>query len=336
VAAPLATVIVVPREGFRQAPLRLAELIERTTTPFDLVYVDAGAPRRISRRLRRLVSQHGGTLIKTECFLRPTTARNLGLREVATRYTVFLDNNVTVMPGWLDALLRCAEETRAAYVSPVICEGAATPPVVHVAGGVNRLAVDGDRKRFVEQYAHARRPLAEVLAEITRQPVTMAEFHAMLVRTDVLTVLGGLDECCSTAFEHNDLCLAIGERGGIGWLEPTAIVDYVNDKASSPANLRYHLLRWSRASIEESLDGFCAKWGLSPGDPAFVPDLESLHSRRRRPALRVRELARRLAGRAGVERVDRWMDHWIDTTLRKRHDRSPPNARVTHFPPAAR
>lgn len=42
----------------------------------------------------------------------------------------------------------------------------------------------------------------------------MAEFHAVLVRTDSLKAVGGLDERCPTAFEHNDLCLSLEARGG--------------------------------------------------------------------------------------------------------------------------
>ena len=325
------SVIVVPREGFRQAPSRLAELIARTSTPFRLVYVDGNSPGRIARRIRRRVSEQGGTLIRTEHFLRPTTARNLGLGEVDTRYVVFLDNDVAVTPGWLDALVRCAEETDATFVSPVICIGGASPPVVHVAGGVNRLENNGIHERFVETYANARRPLSDVLAEIDRGPITMAEFHAMLVRTDALKDLNGLDEGCSTAFEHNDLCLAIGERGGIGWLEPSSIVDYVPDRAMSLDNLIYHLLRWNRTWIDESLQHFCAKWGIDPDDPALVPDLESLHSRRRRPTLHVRMLARKLGGDVAVSRVDTWTDALVEATLRKRHDLAPPRAEISRF-----
>ena len=328
---PLVSVIVVPREGFRQAPARLAELIERTNAPFHLVYVDGNSPPRIARRIRALVARRGGTLVRTHRFLKPTTARNLGLRQADSRYVVFLDNDVTVISGWLDALVRCAEETGAAYVSPVICTGGANPPLVHVAGGVNRIEGDGAAKRFVEVYANAHRSLAEVRSELSRMQITMAEFHAVLVRSDALRELGGLDEGCSTAFEHNDLCLALAQHGGVGWLEPTSVVDYVPDPAASLDNARYHLLRWNRTWIDESLRYFCAKWGIRADDPALGPSLESLHSRRRRPAARVRAIARRLGGDSAVTRVDTWADSLVDTALRKRHDVGSFHVETTRF-----
>jgi hypothetical protein len=159
----------------------------------------------------------------------------------------------------------------------------------------------------------------------------MAEFHAVLVRTEMLDVLGGLDEGCSTAFEHNDLCLAIGEHRGVGWLEPSSIVDYIPDRATSLDNVPYHLLRWSRAWIDESLERFCAKWGISPDEPALAPSLESLHSRRRRPAVHLRALARKVAGEKAVSHLDAWLDSLVDATLRKRHELTPPRVEISHF-----
>jgi GT2 family glycosyltransferase len=327
----LVSVVIVPREGFRQAPARLAQLLDATDTAFRLVYVDGNSPARIARRIRRVIRGQGGTLIRADRYLCPTHARNLGFREVDTRYTVFLDNDVVVTPGWLEGLVRCAEETGAAFVSPVICIGGRMPPVVHVAGGVNRVEEEGGRRRFVEVYAHAHRPLPEVLAEIQRQPTTMAEFHAILVRTDSLRVLGGLDERCPTAFEHNDLCLSFAARGATGWLEPASIVDYVPDLSGALANAPYHLVRWCRAWIDESLDGFCAKWALARDDPRLAADLASLHGRRRRPTRYVRALARLVAGRAGAEHVDHWSDRWTDRRLHA-DGRQPPEVDVSCWP----
>ncbi len=329
---PLVSVVVVPREGFRQAPDCLARLLVSTETPFRLVYVDGNAPARIARRVRGLVARHGGTLVRTNRFLRPTHARNLGFQRVDTRYTVFLDNDVRVTAGWLDALVSCAEETGAAFVSPVICIGARTPPEVHVAGGVNRIVEEAGRRRLIETYDHASRPLSEVLPGIARQSTTMAEFHAILIRTDSLKAMGGLDERCPTAFEHNDLCLSLEARGGAGWLEPTSIVDYVHDSPTAPGNLRYHLLRWSRAWIQESLDGLCDKWGLERDDPALASDLESLHGRRRKPLRHIRRVARRLGGEAAVTRVYALADRWVDGVARRHRNGHPPEPRVILYP----
>ena len=36
----------------------------------------------------------------------------LGLERATTLYVAFLDNDVVVEPGWLEALVRCAEESK--------------------------------------------------------------------------------------------------------------------------------------------------------------------------------------------------------------------------------
>ena len=323
--------VVVPREGFRPAPSCLRRLLQSTSAPFHLVYVDGGSPRLVSRRLAKLVRTGGGILIRSDRYLRPTHARNLGFREVGTRYVVFLDNDVSITPGWLQALLQCAEETGAAYVSPLISIGSADPPVVHVAGGENRIVKEGDAHRLIERYAEAGRSLPEVLGEVGRRRTTMAEFHAMLVRTEVVRRLGGLDESCSTAFEHNDLCLSIAALGGTGWMEPRSIVHYLLDSAGAPMNFAYHLLRWSRAWIDESVEAFCTKWQLRPDDACLTRDLEAVHSRRRRPTRYLRESARALGGQRAVAWVDSLSDWLVERTLQARHDREPPAIRVYRY-----
>ena len=331
---PLASVVIVPREGFRQAPACLERLFEVTTTPMRLVYVDAGAPRRIARRLEQLIERHGGTLIRAERYVRPTDARNLGFAAVDTRYVVFLDNDVVVTPGWLDALISCADQTGAAFVSPIICIGGQVPPVVHVAGGVNRIVEEGGVRRFVETYARMGWPLAAVRAEVGRAPTTMAEFHAVLVRTESLRALGGLDERCSTAFEHNDLCLSLAARGDVGWLETASLVDYVQDSPAAIGNAQYHMLRWCRSWIDESLDGFCRKWNLRPDDAGFAESLRSLHGRRGRPIRRLQTMAGRIGGGTASRWVAALAEAWVERVVRRYHENRPPAVRRSRWPGA--
>lgn len=52
-------------------------------------------------------------IIRTDYYLSPNHARNIGLSDVDTKYLVFVDNDVIFFPGWLQALVTCAEETNA-------------------------------------------------------------------------------------------------------------------------------------------------------------------------------------------------------------------------------
>jgi GT2 family glycosyltransferase len=119
--APLATVAVVQRDRFSPTRAALERLYEVTEPPFRLIYVDGGSPQRVRAYLTDQARQRGFHLLRRDSYLSPNEARNLALRHVDTRYVVFLDNDVLVTPGWLEALVRCAEETGAWTVGPFYC-----------------------------------------------------------------------------------------------------------------------------------------------------------------------------------------------------------------------
>jgi len=118
----LVTSVVVPRERFSIAQHSL-ESIYKHTRPFELIYVDGGSPRAVSRWLDQAATQYGFRLLRSKQYLMPNQARNIGLAEVKTKYVVFIDNDVIVWPGWLESLIECAEETGAWIVGPVVCIG---------------------------------------------------------------------------------------------------------------------------------------------------------------------------------------------------------------------
>ncbi len=123
VAAPLATIVVLPRERFSYAKPALASVLAHPPAPHRLVYVDAGAPPALRRYLEDAAQSHAFELVRVSRYLSPNRARNLGLARVCTPYVVFLDNDVVVTPGWLESLVTCAEETQATVVGPLVCEG---------------------------------------------------------------------------------------------------------------------------------------------------------------------------------------------------------------------
>jgi len=107
------TIVVLPRERFSRTEVSLQALYDHTAPPFELVYVDGHSPRRVRRYLQQQAQAKGFRLIRTPYFMPLSRLRNLGLREVKTPYVVFLENDVIVRPGWLQALQSCAEETGA-------------------------------------------------------------------------------------------------------------------------------------------------------------------------------------------------------------------------------
>lgn len=110
-ADPQVTIVVVPRERFSCTRESLESIYEHTKFPFKLVYVDGNSPAKVRRYLEEQAQAKGFQLIRTDYYLSPNHARNIGLSHVDTKYAVFFDNDVVVSPGWLEALVQCAQET---------------------------------------------------------------------------------------------------------------------------------------------------------------------------------------------------------------------------------
>ncbi len=265
-----ATVIVVPRERFSFSLRSLEAVLASAPDPHRLVYVDGGSPPAVRDRLALIAREKGFRLIRTEEYLVPNRARNLGARDADTEYLVFIDNDVIPDPGWLDALVRCADETHAWVAGPVYCIGDPRERIVHVAMGEARIEEDGGRRRFHERHLFANERLDRIRPQLRRAPCEMVEFHCMLVRRDAYERLGPLDEGLMSALEHVDLCLAVREAKGTVYTEPESVVTYVPPPPFRGDDLRYFLLRWSDAWNRASLERFAEKWRLPADDPKLL------------------------------------------------------------------
>jgi GT2 family glycosyltransferase len=280
-AEPSVTIVLVPRERFGPTLESLDRLYEVTPRPFRLVCVDAGSPPRLAKAIARESVARGFRLIRTERYLTPNQARRLGLREASGRYVVFLDNDVLVTPGWLDALVRCAEETQADLVGPLYCVGKPELETVHMAGGIARIETHGGRRVLREEHRWAGRRLSEVRPELRREPTELVEFHCMLVRADVFERVGPLDARLLCSAEHIDLCLAVRQAGGAVYFEPGAAVTYVPPPPLLWSDAAYFATRWSEAWNRATRRRFQKKWALGPGDAGLRDGTRWLRSHRR-------------------------------------------------------
>lgn len=267
---PLITIVVVARERFSFAQRALETLYECTPAPFKLVYVDGGSPSHVRRYLETQARARGFTLIRCHYYLSPNEARNIGAREADTKYVVFIDNDVAVSPGWLDALVRCAEETDAWVVAPVYLIGKPEDGFVHAAGGrVGIREVDG-RRYVYETERFKTRKLEDVRPELKRESLGHTEFHCFLVRRSALERLGPFDEGILSSREQLDFCLSVHQAGGEIYFEPDAVVTYCLQPPFAGSDLPYFLVRWSKAWSRASLDHLRKKWGLADDDPHLI------------------------------------------------------------------
>ena len=268
---PRATVVIVPRERFGEAEASLANILQEVQQQgAELVYVSGRSPVDLLATIDLLAAQFGFRHVKLDRILSPNEARNIGVREAHAPYVVFVDNDVFGAPGWLAALIDCAEETQADVVTPLTCHGPRLHEVVHQAGG----EFAADPQAFFQQ-AHGARAIVEVMhhqdsrvgeVSLVRSETQLCEFHCVLVRRAVFERSGPLDEGLLATKEHLDFCMTVIRGGGKVMFEPGAVLTYVFPNRKSPMQLRdwpFFLVRWSPEWQRRSLLRFQQKWGLA-------------------------------------------------------------------------
>lgn len=299
--AALTTVVVVPRERFSHARPSLESILAHTpATP--LVYVDGGSPREVREYLAAQARLRGFRLTRTDRYLSPNEARNIGLRLVTTKYVVFIDNDVEVRPGWLEALTGCAEESGAWVVGPLTFVGGFERQIVHIAGGEAEVREENGQTVLHQHQRFEGRPARHVEVPAHWERTGLAEFHCMLVRTDVFARLGPLDEGLMNTREHIDLCLGVSRAGGDICFTPDSVVSYMPPPPLTWSDIPYYMLRWSDGWGQATVQRFEQKWGVHLGER------EGVMRRRRSMVLSpLRDvMVRRLGSRRG-----RWVDQHV-------------------------
>ena len=289
---PQVTIVVVPRERFSCTEASLESIYKYTEVPFKLVYVDGNSPGKVKKYLQSEAKNRGFKLVRTNHYLSPNHARNIGLGHVDTQYLVFFDNDVVVSPGWLKALIDCAEETDATVVGPLMCEKEPVHEIIHCAGGESHIVTDVKGRRHLREkmYKQGHR-VEDMLPQLKRMETELAEFHCVLVRTEIFDRIGNLDPQMLCTKEHLDFCMTVREAGGTVYFEPDCVVTYVPGPPLELSDMHFYMLRWSDEWMRNSLQRLREKWELSE-DGYFKTKYTKIGSRRRQTI--IRPLAQRL------------------------------------------
>lgn len=284
---PQVTLVVVPRERFSYTQESLESIYEHTDIPFKLVYVDGNSPTPVKRYLESQAQAKSFQLVRTNYYLSPNHARNIGLSYVDTKYLVFMDNDVIVSPGWLKALVTCAEETGATVVSPLMCQDEPVHEMIHFAGGECHVVTDIHGKRHIREKMYKQgQSVVEVRPQLKRFETELAEFHCVLVRREIFQKIGCLDSRMLCTKEHLDFCLTVREAGGTVYFEPDSLVTYVPGALITFTDIYFYMLRWSDAWMYSSLEILRQKWGLVEDGYFKTKYNKKLGSRRRRTIIK--------------------------------------------------
>jgi len=276
------TLVVIPRERFSIARESLESLYANTPPGFRLVYVDGNGTPEVQSLIDEYRQRPEFSVIHRDYYLSNNHARNLGWAQVATPFVVFCDNDVIFAPGWLEALMRCADETGADVVAPLTCEGYPAHRIVHYAGGeyvpdeqLEGFHDEGDanQRLLQEKQFLLKEPLSKWRHQLKRMPTGFCEPHCIFARSATLLKIGDgrkpFDEEMLATKEHLDFCMAIRELGGSIWFEPEACVTFMLVNPARPlklADVPFFFLRWSDEWQHRSIRHFNEKWRLGKTD----------------------------------------------------------------------
>jgi GT2 family glycosyltransferase len=278
---PRVTIVLVPRETFSETQRSLETIYEQTASRFELVCVDGGSPSSVKRYLENAARDKGFSLIRSDAYLAPNHARNLALDHVTTEFVAFVDNDSLVTAGWLDALVRCADETGAWVVGPLYLELAPEGERIHMSGGICRINELPNGKGSYFERHHNQFVQYGQATELNRHETELVEFHAVLARMTAFKKIGPLDPALTCMFEHGDFCLSVRRAGGSVFFEPAAQVTYVPPQRLEAGDRRYFQLRWSEAWLEATIRRLTEKYGLSETDPEMEIARAFVRSQRR-------------------------------------------------------
>lgn len=287
---PMVTLVVVPRERFSYSQASLESIYSNTDDyPFELVYVDGGSSPQLKQYLEEQSQLKGFRLIRTEHYLSPNRARNLGIQVARGKYIVFVDNDVLVKRGWLKKLVECAEETGATVVGTLTCIDNPVHEVVHNGGGTTYIEVRAEGQKIgryavQKSYLEGKR-VSKISDQLTRVQCEFVEFHTALVRKSFFDQHGLLDEGLLSTREHIDLCLSAAKAGGTVYCERQSIVTYMTGAEFDWYDYTYFALRWSDAWDLASFEHFRKKWDLEE-DWYFERRYNRLGRRRYRALMR--------------------------------------------------
>jgi GT2 family glycosyltransferase len=288
---PKVALIVGPRERFSSTQASLESIYSETLYPFDLIYVDVCTPDPVRTYLQQAAQTKQFTLLRTNYFVSPTQAKNIGLKHLLAtakdqyKYVVFIENDVIVKRGWLNKLVQCAEETEAAVVGPLTCIGQPVHQVIHNAGGKSQIITEykgtQTRRHIYQSASLTGKAVADVTSRLHRKKTDYVEFHCMLVRTSIFEQTGLFDEGMLATREHIDFCFMVTACGGSIYSERQAVVttDTIGIDSNKTGlaqwfgqaklpdfkwwDLPYFMVRWNDYWDIASLHHLRQKWDLT-------------------------------------------------------------------------
>lgn len=265
-STPRATVVVVARDRWAQAPRTLEDLLVRTAPEYPLVVVDGNAPRSVATTFNRIEATGRIRVARRTRFLASNEARNVGADGARTEWLAFVENDTVMSDGWLDQLIDAGEAHDATTVYPAFLQMRRGRMTVHGLGA--ELDVHGPEGARVirETQHHSGAVWEDIRSGLEPVERVQAEPHAIVIRREFLERIGGFDEALLSWFDHTDLALHHLRHEAAAWFVPSVTCTYAPPPPVSVSDIPTFLLRWGPSWYERSLERLCAAWGLDSLD----------------------------------------------------------------------
>jgi hypothetical protein len=279
--SPKATVVVVARDRWAQAPGTLHDLLERTSPEYPVVVVDGDAPRAVATAFDRAAASGRIHLTRRDRFLASNEARNVGADGARTEWLAFVENDTVMSDGWLDALIAAGEAHDAVTVYPAFLQERRGRMTVHGLGAELEVKGPEGARLIREAQHHSGAVWEEICAGLEPVERVQPEPHAIVIRREFLEHIGGFDEGLLSWFDHTDLALHHLRHGAAAWFVPSVTCTYAPPPPVSMSDIGTFLLRWGPSWYERSLERLCAAWGLDRHDSEWdMHAAYSVHVRR--------------------------------------------------------
>lgn len=267
---PRVTIVVTERERHSLALRVIEGIVAHTPRPYRFFYLDTQSPPWLMEELDRRATAWGLEVIGFDQPLWPQEARHRIAPLIDTEYVVFIDNDIEVEAGWLEHMIACADETGAGAVGPLYLWGdGVARPKIHMAGGTLTEAITPEGRVLAEAHCLVNQYPDQVGDQLVRGPTDFAEYHCMLLRTELLSDGRLMDPSMRCVHEHIDTALTVRQRGHSVLFEPSARVNYLAFVDYLLDDLPMFRWRWHKAEGEASIAAFCRKWNVVNDDRSF-------------------------------------------------------------------
>lgn len=130
-------------------------------------------------------------------------------------------------------------------VGPLYRQGRREDREVHMAGGLAHIVERNGKRRLRSSHDYQGKPIDDVLPGLSRCEPELAEFHGILIRSEIIRSIGGFDEKLLSTREHINFCMTVRNLGGTVMLEPASQITYTRPPPFARSDLAYFGLRWS-------------------------------------------------------------------------------------------